>query len=50
MNVLKAHLRITIDTLLKGGASGHEQDWVRSCKDGKPAREEELSTEGVAFA
>lgn len=22
---------------VKGGQSGHEQDWVRACKDGKPA-------------
>ena len=22
---------------VRGGASGHEQDWVRACKDGKPA-------------
>lgn len=21
---------------VKGGASGHEQDWIRACKDGKP--------------
>jgi hypothetical protein len=22
---------------VKGGQSGHEQDWIRACKDGKPA-------------
>ena len=22
---------------IKGGMSGHEQDWIRACKDGKPA-------------
>ncbi len=24
-------------TRVKGGSDGHEQDWIRACKDGKPA-------------